>query len=79
MRVFGLWYGGSSYACPGRDDLEEFRSIAQARAGRRTKAIWAISEARAKVAEAQEDPIDLHEVGSAAADAALCEQWAAQA
>ena len=55
------------------------KAYRQARAGRRTKAIWAISEARAKVAEAQEDPIDLHEVGSAEADAALYEQWAAQA
>jgi len=31
MKVWGLWYGGSSYATPERSDLEEFPSITGAR------------------------------------------------
>lgn len=32
MKVYGLWYGGSSYAVPSvPDDVEEFSSIKQAK------------------------------------------------
>jgi hypothetical protein len=30
MRVFWLWHGGSSYAAPDGDDVEEFPSLAAA-------------------------------------------------
>lgn len=31
MKVYALWYGGSSYAAPTLDDLEEFDSCKEAR------------------------------------------------
>lgn len=31
MRVYGLWYGGSGYGLPEREDLEQFESIGHAR------------------------------------------------